>query len=37
MQEVFNRYKNYLEVERNVSPYTIRNYVGDLMGNYKRG
>lgn len=37
MQEVFNRYKNYLEVERNVSPYTVRNYVGDLMGNYKRG
>ncbi len=37
MQEVFKRYKNYLEAERNVSPYTIRNYVGDLMGNYKRG
>jgi len=37
MQEVFNRYINYLEVERNVSPYTVRNYSSDLVGNYKRG
>ncbi len=37
MQEVFKRYKNYLEAERNVSPYTIRNYTSDLIGNYKRG
>ena len=37
MQEVFNRYINYLEVERNVSPYTVRNYTNDLLGNYKRG
>ena len=32
MQEVFNRYINYLEVERNVSPYTVRNYTTDLLG-----
>ena len=37
MQEVFNRYINYLEVERNASPYTVRNYTNDLRGNYKRG
>ena len=32
MQEVFNRYINYLEVERNASPYTVRNYITDLLG-----
>ncbi|UCH43381.1 MAG: tyrosine recombinase XerC [Dehalococcoidales bacterium] len=32
MQEVFNRYINYLEAERNASPYTVRNYVSDLLG-----
>ncbi len=37
MQEVFNRYINHLEAERNVSPYTVRNYTTDLVGNYKRG
>jgi len=31
MQEVFNKYKNYLEVERNASPYTVRNYITDLL------
>jgi len=31
MQEVFNKYINYLEVERNVSPYTVRNYTTDLL------
>ncbi len=31
MQEVFNKYINYLEVERNVSPYTVRNYKNDLL------
>ena len=30
MQEVFNKYINYLEAERNVSPYTVRNYTTDL-------
>ena len=37
MQEVFNRYIFYLEVERNASPCTVRNYTNDLLGNYKRG
>jgi len=31
VQEVFNKYINYLEVERNVSPYTVRNYTTDLL------
>ncbi len=37
MQQIFNKYINYLEAERNVSPYTVRNYTTDLVGNYKRG
>ncbi len=32
MQEIFNKYINYLEVERNASPYTVRNYTTDLLG-----
>ncbi len=32
MQEVFNKYINYLEAERNASPYTVRNYTTDLLG-----
>ena len=31
MQEIFNRYMNYLEAERNASPYTVRNYTTDLL------
>lgn len=31
MQKVFNSYRNYLTAERNASPYTVRNYTGDLM------
>ena len=31
MQDVFKRYINYLEAERNVSPYTVRNYTSDLL------
>jgi len=31
MQEIFNRYVNYLEVERNASRYTVRNYTRDLL------
>ena len=31
MQEIFNRYINPLRAERNVSPYTIRNYKSDLL------
>jgi len=32
VQETFNKYRNYLEAERNVSPYTVRNYTTDLSG-----
>ncbi len=32
MQEIFNKYINYLEVERNASHYTVRNYTTDLLG-----
>ncbi len=32
MQQIFNRYINYLEAERNASPYTVRNYTTDLLG-----
>ena len=31
MQRVFDKYINYLEAERNASPYTIRNYTADLL------
>jgi tyrosine recombinase XerC len=37
MQEIFNRYIDYLKAEKNASPYTLRNYTSDLIGNYKRG
>lgn len=37
MQEIFDRYINYLRAERNASPYTVRNYANDLVGNTKRG
>jgi len=32
MQQFFNKYINYLEAERNASPYTVRNYTADLCG-----
>jgi len=32
MQEVFNKYIQYLELEQNASPYTIRNYITDVCG-----
>jgi len=31
VQQVFNKYINYLEAERNASPYTVRNYTTDLF------
>jgi len=31
LREVFSKYLAYLEAERNVSPYTRRNYTNDLM------
>jgi integrase/recombinase XerC len=35
MQELFTRYLNYLEAEKHASPYTVRNYRNDLVGNIK--
>ncbi len=35
MQEIFNKYINYLEAERNASPYTVRNYTADICGSKK--
>ncbi len=35
MQELFNRYKDYLRAERSASRYTLRNYTTDLMGSKK--
>jgi len=32
VQEIYTKYVNYLEAERNVSPYTVRNYTTDLLG-----
>jgi len=32
VQEIFDKYIDYLEAERNVSPYTVRNYTTDLLG-----
>jgi site-specific recombinase XerD len=37
MQEVFDRYVNYLRAEQNASENTIRIYTGDLLGNYVTG
>jgi integrase/recombinase XerC len=31
MQEIFNKYINYLQIERNASPYTVRNYTDALL------
>jgi integrase/recombinase XerC len=31
MQKIFDRYIQYLEAERNASPYTVRNYRDDLL------
>jgi len=36
-KEIFSQYLNYLEASANASPYTIRNYTYDLLGNYKKG
>jgi len=32
VQEIFNRYINYLTAEKNASPYTVRNYTTYLLG-----
>lgn len=35
MQKIFERYIQYLEAERNASPYTVRNYQTDLADFFK--
>ncbi len=35
MQKIFDRYIQYLEAERNASPYTVRNYRTDLADFFK--
>ena len=37
LQEALDNYRNYLEAERGLSPYTVRNYTMDIIGNYARG
>ena len=37
LQEALDSYRNYLETERGLSPYTVRNYTMDIIGNYARG
>jgi tyrosine recombinase XerC len=37
MQEVFDKYIDYLKVGKNASPYTIRTYQSALIGNNTRG
>ena len=32
MQDIFDRYLDYLKAERNASDYTVRNYRSDLLG-----
>jgi len=31
MQQIFDKYINFLEAEKNASPYTVRNYTNDLL------
>jgi len=35
MSEVFDKFIDYLKVERNASPYTVRNYSADLTGFFR--
>lgn len=35
MRNIFNKYIDYLEAERHMSPYTVRNYTSDLYGSEK--
>ena len=32
MEELFKKYVRYLELERSISPYTVRNYASDVQG-----
>jgi len=35
LERPFDRYIHYLQAERNVSPYTVRNYTTDLLGSQR--
>jgi len=37
IEEALDKYRGYLEAERGLSPYTVRNYTMDLEGNFARG
>jgi integrase/recombinase XerC len=37
LKNLFDNFIHYLEIERNASAYTVRNYRNDLVGNYLRG
>lgn len=37
IDDALDKYRGYLEAERGLSPYTVRNYTLDLLGNYARG
>src|SRR5271157_4683120 len=37
MQEIIDKYIDYLKVGKNASPYTIRSYYSSLVGNNTRG
>jgi site-specific recombinase XerD len=37
VQDTLDKYINYLKADRVASPYTVRNYISELVGNYSRG
>jgi integrase/recombinase XerC len=37
MQDILDKFEKYLRADKNASPYTVRNYISELAGNYKRG
>jgi integrase/recombinase XerC len=37
MEELFDRYADYLRAEKNASEHTVRNYANDILGNFARG
>jgi len=37
MQDILDKYIRYLKADKVASPYTVRNYISELVGNSKRG
>lgn len=37
MQTLLDKYTKYLKADKVASPYTVRNYISELVGNYQRG